>query len=216
MRNKKHRVTPTPTLTLLRFCRILLLKIRTFVGKLFFIKRYGETKKQRQSWCRGFTLVEMVVYVAFFAVLSILAVNSTLIVMKSFYALRLTQSINQSATVALERMSREIRNAYDIDTVQSTFGVNSGRLTLRTKDSLGANTTMEFYVSGSQLFLIEGGVYKGSLMTKNAILTNLVFRQIANPNSRAVKIEMSIRETRGILQKDVNFYNTIILRGSIN
>ncbi len=164
----------------------------------------------------GFTLVEMIVYIAFFAVLSILAVNATLIVMKSFYSIRLTQNINQSATVGLERMSREIRNAYEIDTVNSTFATNPGRLTLRTKDSSGANTTIEFYVNGNQLFIKEGNVDKGSLMTKNAVLTNLVFRQIANPNSRAVKIEMTIRDTRGAMQKDVNFYNTIILRGSVN
>ena len=164
----------------------------------------------------GFTLVEMIIYIAFFAVLSVLAIESTIIVMKSFYSIRLTQNINQSATVGLERMSREIRNAYDIDTTQSTFGVNPGRLTLRTKDASGVNTTIEFYVSGSQLFIKEGVVDRGSLMTKNAVLTNLVFRQIANPNSRAVKIEMAIRDTRGVLQKDVNFYDTIILRGSVN
>ncbi len=165
---------------------------------------------------QGFTLVEMIIYIAFFAVLSVLAISSTLIVMKSFYSIRLTQNINQSATVGLERMSREIRNAYGIDTVQSTFGANAGRLTLRTKDAGGADMIIEFYVTGNQLFIKEGGVDKGSLMTRNAVLTNLVFRQIANPNSRAVKIEMTIRDTRGALQKDVNFYNTIILRGSLN
>ena len=164
----------------------------------------------------GFTLVEMIIYIAFFAVLSVLAITSTIIVMRSFYSIRLTQNINQSATVGLERMSREIRNAYDIDTAQSTFGVSPGRLTLRTKDAGGVNTTIEFYVSGSQLFIKEGAVDMGSLMTKNAVLTNLVFRQIANPNSRAVKIEMTIRDTRGVLQKDANFYDTIILRGSVN
>lgn len=164
----------------------------------------------------GFTLVEMIIYIAFFATLSVLALDSTLLVMKSFYNIRLSQNINQSATVGLERMSREIRNAYEIDTINSTFGTTPGRLTLKTKDSTGVNTTIEFYVSGSQLAIKEGGVDKGSLMTKNAVLTNLVFRQIANPNSRAVKIEMTIRDTRGVLQKDVNFYDTIVLRGSIN
>ncbi len=180
-------------------------------------KKQGFT---RQNFLRknlgGFTLVEMIIYIAFFAVLSVLAINSTLIVMKSFYSIRLSQNINQSATVGLERMSREIRNAYGIDTVNSVFIANLGRLTLNTKDSSGADTTIEFYVSNNQLRIKEGGVDKGSLMTKNAVLTNLVFRQISNPNSRAVKIEMTIRDTRGTLQKDVVFYNTIILRGSIN
>lgn len=163
---------------------------------------------------RGFTLVEMVIYVAFLAILSILAIEATMVVMKSFYTLRITNNINQSATVALERMSREIRNAYDIDAAQSTLGANPGRLTLKTKDLGGSNTTVEFYTSGNQIRIKEGGIDKGSLMTKNTIITNLVFRQITTTNSKAVKIELTLRDAYGALQKDSNFYNTIMLRGS--
>src|SRR3989344_9452030 len=163
---------------------------------------------------RGFTLVEMVIYIAFLAVLSVLATEATMVVMKSFYTLRLTNNINQSATVALERMSREIRNGHDIDAVESTLGSSPGRLTLKTKDSSGSNTTVEFYVSGNQIMIKEGGVDKDSLMTKNATVTNLIFRQITTANSKAIKIEMTPHDARGVIQKDSNFYNTIMLRGS--
>lgn len=170
--------------------------------------------KHRGKKKNGFTLVEMIVYIAFLTILSILAINATLIFMKSFYSVRLTQNVNQSATVALERMSREIRNAYDIDGTQSTFNTNPGRLTLKTKDASNANTTIEFYVSGNQVGIKEGGVDEGSLMTKNATITNLIFRQITTPNSKAIKIEMTLHDARGTLQQDVSFYDTIVLRGS--
>lgn len=162
----------------------------------------------------GFTLVEMIIYIAFFAVLSVLAIEALMVVMKSFYTLRLTQNINQSATTALERMSREIRNAYDIDTAGSTFNTNPGHLTLRTKDAFGANTTMEFYVSGNQIGIKEGGVDKGFLVAKSTTVTNLVFRQITTTNSKAVKIEMSLHDMHGVLTRDAVFYDTILLRGS--
>lgn len=164
---------------------------------------------------RGFTLVEMIIYIAFFAVLSILAVNATIMVMRSFYTLRLNQSVNQSATVALERLSREIRNAYDIDTAQSTLGSSPGRLTLNTKDAVGANTTMEFYMDGaSQLRLKDGGVDKGALVTKSVTLTNLVFRSISTTNSKAIKVEMTLHDSRATTTQAVKFYDTIVLRGS--
>lgn len=168
----------------------------------------------QHSSCRGFTLVEMVIYVAFFTLLSVLAIEATMIAMKSFYALRITHNINQSATVALERMSREIRNAYDIDTTQSTLNTNPGRLMLKTKDGGGANTTIEFYTSGNQIRAKEGGIDRGSFMTKNTTVTNLIFRQSTTTNSKAIKIEMTLHDTHGIIQKNSNFYNTIILRGS--
>ena len=162
----------------------------------------------------GFTLVEMIIYIAFFAILSVLAVEAIMVVMRSFYSLRLTQSINQSATTALERMSREVRNAYDIDTAESIFNANPGRLTLRTKDAGGANTTVEFYVNGGQIGIKEGGIDKGSLMAKSTTVTNLVFRQITTSNSKAVKIEMSLHDAHGVLTRDAVFYDTILLRGS--
>ncbi len=165
---------------------------------------------------RGFTLVEMVIYLGFFAVLAILSMQGTIIAMKSFYSLRLTQSINQSASVAMESLSREILVAYSIDETQSTFGVSPGRLMLNTKTSAGALTTREFYVIGNQLAVRDGGVDRGSLMTKNVTITNLVFRQSTTTESVAVKIEMTLRDSRAVPPKDVKFYNTVVLRGSIN
>ncbi len=165
---------------------------------------------------QGFSLVEMVIYLGFFAVLSVLSLQGTIIAMKSFYSLRLTQSINQSASVSMDRLSREIMVAYSIDELQSTFGVNPGRLMVNTKTIDGVLTTREFYVTGNQLAVREGGVDKGSLMTKNVTLSNLVFRRITTAESLAVKIEMTLRDNRAVPPKDVKFYTTVVLRGSIN
>jgi len=166
---------------------------------------------------RGFTLVEMVIYIAFFALLSTLALEATIVVMRSFYTLRLTQNVDQSATVALERLSREIRNAYDIDLTQSTMGANPGRLMLNTKDAVGANTTMEFYIDAkNQLHLREGGIEKGSLVPKSVTIPNLIFRAVNTANSKAVKIEITIQDTRSINTQSVKFYDTIVLRGSVH
>lgn len=165
----------------------------------------------------GFTLVETIIYVAAFAILSTAALQATIVVMKSFYTLRLNQSVNVSATVALERMSREIRNAYDIDTAQSTLGSSPGRLTINTKDELGANITIEFYVdSASKLNMKVDGVDNGPLVTKTVTVTNLVFRQITTTYSKAIKIEMTLHDSRGATTQSSKYYDTIVLRGSIH
>lgn len=170
-----------------------------------------------KKFSRGFTLVEMVIYIAFFALLSTLAIEATIVVMRSFYTLRLTQSVDQSATVALERLSREIRNAYDFDPAQSTFGTNPGRLMLNTKDATGANTTVEFYMDATQqLHLREGGVEMGVLVTKSVAVPNLIFRSIATPNSKAIKIEATIQDTHTSVTQSTKFYDTIVLRGSVH
>lgn len=165
----------------------------------------------------GFTLVEMIIYVAFFAMLSVLAINATIMVMRSFYTLRITQSISQSATTAMERMSREIRNAYSVDTINSTFTTSPGRLTLLTKDDLGALTTVEFYVTaGNQINMKIGGVDQGSLLTRTVTVTELIYYYIYNANSKAIKIEMTLTDNRSGISKTVKYYDTIVLRGSIH
>lgn len=181
------------------------------------VKCHRSTVKCHQ---RGFTMVEMIIYMAFFAMLAILSTNAIILVMKSFYTLRVTQSISQSATTAMERMSREVRNAYDIDTVNSTLTTSPGRLTLLTKDDVGALTTVEFYVTaGNQINMKVGGVEKGALMTKTVTTTNLVFRSISTTNSKAIKIEMTLRDSRDTrlgVTKTVKYYDTIVLRGSVH
>lgn len=165
----------------------------------------------------GFTLVEMIIYVAFFAILSVLTINATIMVMRSFYTLRITQSISQSATTAMERMSREIRNAYNIDTTNSTLGTSPGRLTLLTKDDIGTLITAEFYVTaGNQINMKLAGADQGSLMAKTVTVTNLVFTQITTANSKAVKVDMTLTDNRSGISKTVKYYDTIVLRGSMH
>ncbi len=189
----------------------------TFVHTVFPMKNSGETKKQHQSWCRGFTLVEMIIYIAFFAILSVVAINATIMVMRSFYSLRITQSISQSATTAMERMSREIRSAYNINTANSTFDTSPGRLTVLTKDEIGTLLTVEFYVTaGNQINMKINGADQGSLMTKTVSVTNLIFRQITTTNTKAVKIEMTLTDNRSGITKTNKYYDTIVLRGSMH
>lgn len=161
--------------------------------------------------------MEMIIYIAFFAILSVITVNATILVMKSFYSLRISQNISQSATTAMERMSHEIRNAYNVDTANSTLGSSPGRLTLLTKDINGANISVEFYVNAAnQVGLIVAGVDKGSLLAKSVTVDSLIFREITTVNSKAVKVEMTLRDTRQDTTKTVKFYDTIVLRGSVH
>lgn len=213
---QKTGFTPTPMLAPFRFYKSLSAWIAVSVQGVVFMKKDSETKKPRQYWCRGFTLVEMVIYVTLFALISVLAINATITVMKAFYTLRVEQSINQSATTALERMSREIRNAYGVDTVNSTLDASPGHLTLLTTDDANALTTTEFYVTaGNQIGMKVGGVDQGLLVSKTITATNLVFTLLTNANSKAVRVQMTLRDSRSTSPKTVNFYDTIVLRGSI-
>lgn len=170
--------------------------------------------KIQNSTQKGFTLVEMIVYVAILGIITVLTINSTLVMTRAFADLRVSRDLNSSATALFERITRDVRGAYDIDAAQSTFGAHPGRLMLNTKDSGGANTTIEFYVTGNRVNIREGGVDQGSIMTTSTSVSSFVVRQLTSTNTKAVKVEATISATRGNITKTRNFYTTIILRGT--
>ncbi|MFH1956190.1 MAG: type II secretion system protein [Patescibacteria group bacterium] len=164
----------------------------------------------------GFTLIEIIIYTAILALIFALVVNSLAVVIKAFNQGRLAIKINNSAEVAVDRMVREIRAAYDIDG-NSVFDSHPGRLILIT-DSLitpGSTTTLEFNLDLGRIMVEEEGDIVEALTSSDLTVTNLVFRQIsASSTSKAIKIEMEIHGLSGNYQKTENFYNTAILRKS--
>ncbi len=171
------------------------------------------TDMQQHTHTKGFTLIEMVVYAAVLGILSVLAINATLIMTQAYASLRASRDLNASATAVLERMTREIRTATGVDP-SSVTGTNPSDLVLNTKDAGGAATTVEFYVQNGLINVKEGGVAKGALMTSSTQASNFVVRTMSGTNSKAVKIELTITATRGTKSKTRNFYNTIVLRGT--
>lgn len=162
---------------------------------------------------KGFSLVEMLIYATILSILSIVTINAIFSSVRLLAEFRVSRDLNSSTTSLLERVTREIRNARGVDIVQSVFGVNPGRLTLLTKDSNGADTTVEFYFENGTLKIKEGGVTMGILTSSSTVVTNFIVRSLLNPKSSAVKIELGLNATRGEISKSDNFYTTILLRG---
>ncbi|MFA4890137.1 MAG: prepilin-type N-terminal cleavage/methylation domain-containing protein [Candidatus Paceibacterota bacterium] len=154
----------------------------------------------------GFSLIEMVVYIAIAAGILAASVNSISSLMKSFNSARVTSKINNSAEAGMERMTREIRTAYGVNS-SSVLDSSPGRLKLDTYNASGATTTLEFYLNNGVLMVVEGGGAENPLTLNGVSVSNLVFYQIANATtSKAVKVEVIINGK--------NFYDTAILRNS--
>lgn len=164
---------------------------------------------------RGFALVELIIYIAILAIISILVIDIILVMTKSLGTISVVRNINNSAEVALERMTREIRLAKDINVSASNFDAHPSRLALNTINPLtGDATTMEFFLDNDLLMLSKGGGAPKPLSSSRTKVTNLVFRQINTPASKSIKIEMEIQGERGNLLKSEKFYNTATLRQS--
>ena len=163
---------------------------------------------------RGFTLIEMIIYISVLTVILVLIVSFIISFGRAYNVLRTTIRINNSAIVSFERVIREIRQANDVDTAASTLGTHPGRLVLTTTDASSAPITLEFYINSSELMLRQDGVDVGSLTRSDVTVTNLVFRLSDNGTSKAVKIEMTLESIVASTTKIKNFYGSAVLRGS--
>ena len=163
---------------------------------------------------RGFSLVEMLFYIALLS-LSLLVVMQTLVVVtRSYRVFKVAQHIEQEASAAVERMVREIRDANGVDDVGSTLGSHPGKLLLASTNASGAPRAVEFSLSGSQLSLKENGVVTGLLTSVKTTISTLIFRKITTTRSKGIKIEMILQAGSGVASTTEKFYATAVLRDS--
>lgn len=163
---------------------------------------------------QGFSLVEMLIYVALMALIAVALVNSIMTITRSYNQLRVRAAIDASAATAFNRMILEIRNAESIDVATSTFDTSPGALGLNSTDSSGNATTTRFYVASGRLRLIVGTADQGPLTASTTAITSLIFRRLSTTTSEAVKIEMQIDGQSGHATKTGTYYSTVVLRGS--
>lgn len=165
------------------------------------------------SYIKGNTLIEMLVYTLIFAVLSVAVVNVLVTMMKSFSQVQAYRDLAEASTVSLERITREIKGATSVDVANSIFNSSPGILQLNTTDSLGAAKTVKFDVSNNQLRLTENDIVTGNIVGGNISITSLIFRNVPTNKGNAIRIEITMQNTRGReISKD--FYSTAIIKGA--
>jgi type II secretory pathway pseudopilin PulG len=147
---------------------------------------------------KGFTLVETLVYAALFVILLGAIINSTFLLSTSYRHVKDVKNAQMSALVAMDRISREIRQASTINGAGTSYNIPSGSLLL--------DTGAEFFLTDGKIMMEQNNVSQGALTTNNVQVGTLMFRRIDTGNSQGVKIEMTI--------ENKNFYNTVMLRGS--
>ena len=154
----------------------------------------------------GYTLIEILFYIALFSVLTLAIINSFITMTKAFKEISIQSDLVQSSLV-IERMSREIRQAYGINSIVTSD------LKLNTKDEADNNKTVRFVLSGTNIQLYENDVLTGNLNTPNIQAVDLSFAQITTVNGNAIKVSLSVKSGRDTTNRVENFYNTVLLRG---
>lgn len=162
---------------------------------------------------RGANLIETVVYVAIFAVMSVFMVNSMIVSASLFGELRALRATTNGASDALERMTREIRLARSVDVAQSNLGDHPGQLVMNSRNEEGQEHTVDIFVASSSLMIEEEGV-TSQLLPEQVMIDSLLFYRMATSSRETISIQMTVYDQRQDPPKFKTFYATAAVRGA--
>lgn len=165
---------------------------------------------------KGIGLVEALVYVAIVALLTVMVVNTALIMNTTSAKARLKRNILNEAGIAIERIVREIRLADGVVVSGSVFATSPGTLKINTIIDANNSTpiTKEFYLADGKLMMKEGA-NPAAALTERVEITRLVFHHIiAGQISEAVVLEMTAEDKIKKLSETQMFNTTVVLRRS--
>jgi len=155
----------------------------------------------------GATLIETLFYILIFTALSIILINAILNMTRAFKETTIQTSLMQAGEV-MEKISREIKQSETIATLSASS------ITVNTKDGAGADKTVTFSQSGTNIAMYENGILTGNLNSASLSITGLSFTSMTTPAGTAVKFSFSVSSNKDSLGRTFNFYNTVALRGS--
>jgi prepilin-type N-terminal cleavage/methylation domain-containing protein len=144
---------------------------------------------------KGFTLVEILIYIAVLAVIILTVSSFFLWATRSNSKTKATGEVLTSSRRALAIMAQEIREAKSVYTPTSVFAATSGQLSLETTKYLPAGEStsyIDFYLCGTQLCQKKESQNPVALTSERVEINNLFFNQILT-TSTLPSIQISLK-----------------------
>ncbi len=159
----------------------------------------------------GYSIIELLIYIALFAFLSIILVQSLITVMKTYAASSKYRALQNNGELVMERLTREIRNSHEVSAI-SACGATSGTLTLASTDADDTDHINTFSTAAGHIRLATDGSGASDISTNEVTVTALSFCSITTPVGKGVKSKL-ILMTPDATPTYASFYSTVLLRG---
>jgi len=171
----------------------------------------------------GFSLAEMIIYVAIVGFIGAILINFIFALSSTFSHARAQKEVSANARIAMDSIISDLRYAYSVYAPTSAFGVNPGQLsmvTLRNVPDGHSRTYFEYYVSSSRLYVKKESTEPTVITSEHVKVTNLTFTYFKNGTGTAesVKIDLGVAynapPSRSALQATSSLSTTVTVRGA--
>lgn len=160
-------------------------------------------KKKPQE---GYSLLELVVYIAIFSMVAIIIIQSLLYSIRTYAVAQSYRRLQSDGELVLERLTRDIRNAES--TATGTFGTTTSTLILDLP--LGGATAQSTYQISSGVLTATTNGSTVALTSNNVVVDSFTVHSVVSGSDQLVRIRITLR-TNGKVQTSSTFSNTIML-----
>ncbi len=161
---------------------------------------------------RGFSLVEMLVYIAILVFVLLLVIQVVTSLVSSQRTVRTQRAVENAAILSIERIGREVRQADTINTSSSVLGTHPGTLVLEGVDTNGAPRTAQIYFSNGKVMLRENGIDLGALTEDSVTVTSLIFRRFVAGTAEGIRTEITLESGVDNSYRTDTFYSSAVVR----
>ena len=169
------------------------------------------TEKKLATYRFGFSLIEMMVYMALLMVISVSAVLLLLSMQDLLGDYEAKKKLTESGRVAMERILYDIRSADQVDTAdpETVLTSSPGHIVL----TKGATTT-EFLISDGALVLEINDAEVGPLTYSDVSVDELRFFHYSNSETDMVRVQFTLTTIVGFSTTTQTFNSGAVVRGT--
>jgi len=165
---------------------------------------------KRRVSASGFSLVEVLVYVAVLVLVTMAGVLTYLSLSTTLVRYETERAVSHAAQVTLERIVRDIKGATTITAAESSFGTSSPpSLTL-----VAGTTTTKFSLSGGNVLLTQNGIEIGPLTSEDVTVEQLYFLRYTGVSTELVRVVLTLSASNKAASTTRTFFGSGVLRGS--
>jgi prepilin-type N-terminal cleavage/methylation domain-containing protein len=169
--------------------------------------------RKRHSNQNGFTLIELIIYVAVVGMVLVAFVGYSINVLQSKQKTNNQLEAQFNARFTLQRITQEIREASGVNTGDSIFGADPGRLSLVKYTAAKNPTIIDLTADDGEVQIQYGASAAESITTDQVQITNLTFNNVSGPaGKKAIQIQLTVK----IDNADVFYQTEVTLDSTVN
>jgi len=155
------------------------------------------TTKPSNHYQHGFTMIEMILYVAITGFIGGILINFIFALSASFSHARAQKEVAANTRIAMDKMLSDIRYAGSVYTPTSVLDTNPGQLSMATYRNTPEGhliTYFDYYVSSSRLYFKREDQEHMAITNEKVKVTDLTFHYFKNGTGTAesVKIDLTV------------------------